>query len=203
MWLQRGTAALEVDVAAHVRATPPGATCKGVLFSGIVEQARRARPSFAPSREAGVEERRYLPFLNYPYADLIRLIPAAARAVFPTLRATEAIRRLGQGVFVDFRTTRSGRVLLGLMADDLGEVLMSAARAYSVTVTAGRFETERLGRRRVCMRCEDYPGYLETYDVGVFEGTLAYFREPGVVRATRSGPRSGVIDIEWGAPGGS
>lgn len=201
MRLQRGTAALEVDVAAHVRATPPGATCKGVLFAGIIEQARRARPGFDPAREAGVEARRYLPFLNYPYADLLRLIPAAARAIFPTVSAVEAVRQLGRGVFVDFRTTRSGRVLLGLMVDDLAEVLMSAARAYSTTVTAGRFETERLGRRRVCMRFDDYPGYIETYDVGVFEGTIAYFREQGVVRATRSGPRSGTIEAEWGAPG--
>lgn len=199
MWLQRSKAALEVDTAARLRATPPGATCKGALFAGIIDQARRARPNVDLAREAGIEDRRYVPFLNYPYPDLLRLIPAAARVAFPSAPLAEAVRRLGQGVFVDFRTSRSGRVLLGLMVDDLTEVLLSAPRAYAATVMAGRVSAERLGPRRVRVCFDDYPGYIESYDVGIFEGAIAYFREPGAVRATRSGPRSGTIDVEWGA----
>lgn len=190
-------AAQEIDVEAHVRATPPGATCKGVLFAGILERVRKARPDLDPSRVAGVEPRRYLPFLNYPYTELLRIIPAAARVVFPSAPASEAVRLLGRDVFVDLRTTRAGRILLGILVDDLAGVLMSAARAYSVTVTVGRYEAERPGPRHVRLRFDDYPGYLETYDLGVLEGAVAYFREQARARATRAGPRAGTIDVEW------
>ncbi len=192
-----GPSAPELDVDAHVKAIRPGATCKGVLFAGIVERARRVRPDFDPTREAGIPARRYLPFLNYPYEELLRLIPHAARAMRPTAPPAEAVRRLGQGVFADFRSTHAGRVLLGALVDDLGDVLMSAPRVYSMTISVGHFESERVGPRHVRVRFEDYPGYLETYDVGVLEGAAIFFDVSGRVHATRSGPNSGTLDAEW------
>lgn len=187
----------EFDIEAHVRATPHGATCKGVLFAGAIERARRARPDVDVAAVAGVERRRYLAFLNYPYDELLRVLPAAAVLVFPGVPPAEALRRLGRGAFGDFRATRAGSIFLGLLADELAAVLVGAPGAYSMTLSLGRFATERLGARHVRMRFDDYPGYLETYDVGVLEGVIASYREEGVVRAERSGPLAGAIDVRW------
>lgn len=190
------------EVEDHIQRVPPGATCKGVLIRGLLDAARTVEPEFDPAPMVTRPKRRYLPFLDYPYVDLLTIIGATASRLHPTKPFEEAARRLGRRVYGEIRETTAGRILMDALSSGLPAVLMNADRSYSVFISVGSFDTTRVDERHVRVGFAEYPGFLESYDVGVFEGALAAFGATGEVRATRHDAMRGHIDVRWTeAPG--
>ena len=98
-----------IDLEAHVRATPAGATTKGMFFSHLAGLAERASPSADLAALAGVAPRRYVAFLDYPYVDLQRFLYAATKLVHPKDSVGVALRKLGRTIYPLFLGSHVGR----------------------------------------------------------------------------------------------
>lgn len=181
-----------IDVEAQVAALPDGARIRGLYPSDF---ARRIREAGGPV--PAIARRRYRSFLQYPYADCLRLMVAAARACHPTLPVGEGARRLGWAAFDLFHSTRVGRALYDLAFIGPAELLLLSPRGYDALLSFGHVRAQQLGATRVRLEYRDMPALLETYQVGVVEGALMSLgREPRVLVAM-DGIANALFDVRW------
>jgi uncharacterized protein (TIGR02265 family) len=184
-------------LAEHLRLLPAGATCKGLFFRGTLERARVVAPRLVAHAAAGIEERRYIPFFDYPYADYLRLNLACARAMFPAVSTAEGLRRLGATAYDSLLESQVGRVLFGAFAGDFERVVMMGGRGYAVSLNFGKVDVERVATRHVRYRFHDTPAFLETFQVGVVDGGMRACGVTGEVRVTAKDLANALFDITW------
>lgn len=181
----------------HLRLLPAGATCKGLFFRGTLERVRLAVPRFEASAAAGIEERRYIPFFDYPYADYLKLNLVCARAIFPAVSTAEGLRRLGATAYDSLLESQVGRVLLGAFGRDFERVVMAGGRGYAVSLSFGKVDVERVTARHVRYRFHDTPAFLDTFQVGVVDGGMRACGVTGEIRVTSKDPGNALFDITW------
>jgi uncharacterized protein (TIGR02265 family) len=186
-----------IDVDAHVALLAPDARIKGFFFNDLVERARVVQRDFDPARDAGLPARRYTPFLDYPYADAIRLTAAVATVLHPRVPAPEGARRLGHVAFDVFFGTRAGRALFGFFAPDVERMLMLAPKAYGVLVSFGQLAVDRVEPGHVRVDFRRMPVLIESYQVGVFEGAIRHYGKTPDVRVRLHGLANGAFDVRW------
>lgn len=105
----------EVDVADAVSRGHAGQQTKGMFFSRLAERLRDRWDEVERTLEKPPRFGRYVPFIDYPSRDHVRLVHAAARKSYPGLASREAHRRLGRLGLEDFRTSRVGSVFLAMV----------------------------------------------------------------------------------------
>jgi serine/threonine-protein kinase len=180
--------AAPVDLDAHLELLPPGATGKGMFFSRLLAIGAAARPASELCAAAGVPERRYIPFRDYPMRDYLRLEVAVAAAVHPAVPLGEGLRRLGWAALDSLLASHVGKTLFGIFGRDVERLLLSAPKAYELTLSFGKVTAEKMTGGKFLLHAHGLPAFLETYQVGVFEGVLRHCRAPGRVRiALRAG----------------
>src|SRR5262245_13282199 len=103
---------IDLDVEGNVRLLPRNAKCKGAFFQYAVRRVEREAPGSDVFRAAGVERRTFLPFLEYPYADLLRISAAAAGVLYPGHRAGYAMREMGRHAYDVLFESDVGKALL-------------------------------------------------------------------------------------------
>lgn len=186
-----------VDVEAHLAALPNGATAKGLFLKDPVRRVEKVHPEADVFREAGVPQRRLLPFFDYPYDELIRLLDAAAKILWPDVPRGEALRRLGRGAYEALLSAQVGRVLFGALGSDFARVAAIGARGWKVSVSFGEVRYEELGPRHGAYRFREFPALLETYQVGVVEGAMSVCGVQGEVWTKLEGLGDGVLEFWW------
>lgn len=184
----------DVDVEAHLALLPPDGAIRGVFVAGLLTQAGKPAEIHAL---AGVPERRYLPFINYPVRDYIRLLLATASVVYPRLSRGEALRQLAWTAFDTLLGTTAGRAMFAVLGDDPTRVLLMAKRAYALSVNFGTVGAELIAPGHVRVSFRDYPMFLETTQVGVMEGALRHFKCTPQVTATLVDLANGFLDVRW------
>jgi uncharacterized protein (TIGR02265 family) len=181
-----------VDVARHLAALPPGAMVKGMFFNDLLALAAKVRTPHQLAVEAGIEERRYVAFRDYPLADNLRLTVAVAEVVHARLPLGEALERIGRrapGIFLD---SHIGRTVFGVLGRDTELLILHAPRAYRVIFGFGRVETERTGPSEYMLRVRGMPIFTETYQMGVLASVLELCR----ARADIAVRMSGIADAD-------
>lgn len=163
-----------VDLDGHLRLLPPGATCKGMFFIDLFARLGKLATARDLAIAAGVPERRYVPFLSYPMEDMMRLEVAAARVLHPRLPVGEGLRRGGQRAFDLVLDTVIGRALLAVAGRDVATMLLRSARAYRSLTGIGALEVKQISPLEFHIHAREMPLFLETYQVGVLEGTLRH-----------------------------
>ena len=164
--------AAPVDLEAHLALLPPAASVKGMFFLDLLAQAERLRSPRELAALAGIPERRYVAFRDYPMADNMRLTVAVAGILHPRLPLGEALRRRGQralGVLLD---SHIGRSLFGIFDPDPEPFLLHGVRAYRLLIGLGEVSVERLSPSEYRLTARDMPLFLETYQIGVLESVL-------------------------------
>jgi serine/threonine-protein kinase len=171
--------AAPVDLEEHIRRVPPGATVKGMFFVDLQRASEEAGVWPAVLRTAGVAERRYYAFSDYPMVDNLRLTVAAAAHLHPRLPIGDAVRRLGQGALDVVLASQIGRTLFGILGSHVEPFFLRAPKAFKLLVAAGEVTSEKLSERSYRFRARQLPLFLETYQVGVIEGVLRHCGEKG------------------------
>jgi uncharacterized protein (TIGR02265 family) len=184
-------------MAATIAALPSGATCLGLYFSDVLDLAKKMRPGSDLTDLAGVPKRRYLPFLSYPYADVLRLIAAAARALYPKLTLGEGMRRVGHSAYERLFGTRVGAVVFGALGRDPARVLLAGPRGYGLSMNFGSVTAESVGSGRVIYRFREMPALLETHQVGVLEGALLQMGVEGSVLIDVLDLANADVEVSW------
>jgi uncharacterized protein (TIGR02265 family) len=164
--------AAPVDMAAQFAAIPARATVKGMLVLAFVEQACRVVPARELFAQAGVAERRYLPFSDYSASDAGLLLYTAARLAHRGAPVGEGLRRLGRAGLDAVAESRSGKVIFGVFDFDVDQVLQRALKAYALTHSFGEFSCEKAGPDRYLVHMRKFASFLETAQIGVLEGIL-------------------------------
>jgi uncharacterized protein (TIGR02265 family) len=171
-----------VDVDAHLDAIPPDATCKGLFFLDVLHRLAKSVTEFELFRAAQIPSRRYVAFRDYPLGDSFRLTLAATRVLYPRYPLGEGLRRMGQATFAAVLATHIGRSLFGILGRDVEPILLTGPKAFKLMVSIGQVTAEKTAPRTFTFRVEEFPAFLETYQVGVIEGVLRHCGQHGKVR---------------------
>jgi uncharacterized protein (TIGR02265 family) len=192
---------LTVDLEAHVEALPRDAKGKGMYFRDLVALTEdKVRPEQLAER-AGIPLRRYVPFLDYPMAELLKLTLTVASIVHPKLSSGDALRAFGRRSYATLLNTHAGRVLLASLGNDIERVFLIAPKAYRLVMNFGRFHSERVEERHVRFMYEAFPSFIETYHVGALEGVFQHFGVEGSVQVSLPDISTGTFDVTWNAKG--
>lgn len=186
-----------VDLEAHLRATPAGATTKGMFFSHLIGLAETAAPTADVVALAGLSPRRYVGFLDYPYVDLLRLLYAAPRLVYPKDGVGLGLRKLGRTIYPLFLGSHVGRVLFGVLGSDVERVVALAPRGYALSTPFADVSGVQIGPRHFQIAMRGFPGFLETQQVGVFEGALLHYGLTPRVTVDVVDLATATLDVRW------
>jgi uncharacterized protein (TIGR02265 family) len=182
-----------VDLEAHLALLPADATCKGMFFTELIRLGARAPAELC--RAAGIPERRYSGFFDYPAAENLRLAVAVAKLVYGPKLVGEGLRRAGQTAFDIVLRTQVGRSLLGTLGADIEQVLLTAPKVLKHVVNFGRLSVEKVGSHAFLLRAQELPTFLETYQVGVIEGALRHCRATAKIRVALDNPATGMAEV--------
>jgi uncharacterized protein (TIGR02265 family) len=188
---------LPVDLDAHIARLPPNASCKGFFFTDILNRLKRAHPGNDPYALAGIPEKRYVPFFEYPYADILRLCFNGAKHLYPNLSIGAGLRELGAHAYDTLLKSPAGRVIAGVFGLDIEQVLPNGIKAYALAINFGKVTIEMLGNRTARYEFRDLPGLLETYQVGVIEGAVRHCGCEPDVRVSMSDIANASMELRW------
>jgi uncharacterized protein (TIGR02265 family) len=129
-----------------------------------------------------------VPFQTYPLREHCELLVEVARVVHPELSLRLALRRLGRGAPYALVRSTIGKVVLGSVEGPL-EILRAMAKSYAMHMRPSALDVEADGRKRAIVHLTDVHNFLDSHNVGVFEGVLKYAGVAGTV-AIRSYSRT-------------
>ncbi|MFO0605423.1 MAG: DUF2378 family protein [Polyangiales bacterium] len=188
---------LPVELDAQLALLPRRATCKGMFFTDPLARAGRVAPTVDVFARAGVAPRRYLPFVDYPHAEWMRIANAAAAVIAPGGRVGDGLRELGHHAYDAIFENPIGKVLFGPLGFDLERVFEHAGTGYRLGLGFGAVRAERVAAQHWRVRFTDFPSFIETYNVGVIEGAVRRYGYTPRVRARLDDPSRGVLDVRW------
>ncbi len=180
-----------------MRALPEGANAKGLFLRDPLKRVAVAEPGLDLFAKAGVPRRRLLPFFDYPYAELMRLLFAASEVLYPREPRGEGLRQLGRGAYEALLDAQVGKVLFAAFGSDFARVASVGARGWKVSVSFGSVRFERLGEGHAAYHFRAFPAFLETYQVGVVEGAMRVCGVRGEVWTKLSGLGEGTLELFW------
>lgn len=185
-----------IDLDAHLAALAPNARCKGLYYDAVLKQVRAAQRGWSPT-SLGVEDRRYLPFLEYPYADYLRLVHGAAPLVLPDRPRGEGIRLLGRNAYRALLGSGAGRVIFGSLVSHFGMIIEQASAGWRVSMNFRAVRTVRLGPTHYELHMSELPAFLSTHQLGVVEGAMDLCGVRGTVEARVADLATAVLDVRW------
>ena len=188
---------VSIDLDAHLKALPAKATGKGIYFADLFKLAEGKLSAEDLAQRAGVPHRRYVAFMDYPYADLLKLTLEVGKVAYPKLPLGDAVRLMGRRAYVTMLSSHAGRVLLMSIDHDVERVFLISPKAYKLVLNFGRFQSERIAERHVRINFSGFPGFLETYQVGVVEGVFEHFKIRGEVTLALTDIANGAFDVVW------
>lgn len=159
---------------ALVDAIPPDATMSGMFLAGVVELARSRKVTLPSARPS------YVAFRPYPLREHAQLLVEAARAVYPSETLRQGLRRIGRGAPRTLVASMIGRVVLGTVEGPV-EIVRAMAKSYPHHVRPGSLEVVERGPGDLVVRLRDIHHFLDSHNVGVFEGVLRYAEVDGEV----------------------
>lgn len=178
-----------LDLTTIEAAIPQDAMTRGMFFADIADALRK--------RGLPPPEKPYNAFGNYAQRDFILFAGTAARTIHPDCTQREALRRLGQSAYPTFKQNILGKVMFGVLGNDVGAIMKLVPKGYAATLTHGRAEYVEGGPGFAHIKLTDIHTFLDSYQVGLFEGTLLACEKRGSVKVRYSSPTSGEFYVEW------
>jgi uncharacterized protein (TIGR02265 family) len=87
--------------------------------------------------------------------------------------------------------------VFGVLGGDVGNVLMQGPKGYSIALNFGSVTSERKSDRVVIARFRGLPALLETYQVGIIEGTVKRCGATPEIRIDIQSLADADIEIRW------
>lgn len=187
----------DLEPGPHLERVPPDALCKGMFFHDVMKAVHRVSPDAEQELIPLMGRRRYLAFKDYPLREHMELTARAVKLLYPNLPSREGMRRLGWLAYPTFAESMVGRVIFGILGQDLDQIYEVGPRSFEVSMTRGRAVAYRMGEQHWRYELTDIFGYLDTYYVGVLEGPLRHYHHVPDVRIRLDTPSDGVMDIRW------
>ena len=178
-----------LDVEGMKRLVPANATCKGLVAESALDALRAARLPLPPVK--------FVAFRDYPLIDVMDLFVAAAITLSPGVPLRTALRTLGNGLFPKFTNSLLGRVMYGVFGGNVMAILRLANKSFEQTQNTGKLSTHVLDRTSVRLGFSTTYTFLDSYHVGVVEGTLKACGVDGEVLVKMTSPTDGDMLVRW------
>ncbi|HTJ82843.1 MAG TPA: DUF2378 family protein [Polyangiaceae bacterium] len=180
-----------LDPEAVLRAVPPDATMTGTFLAAVVEVAA-SRGVVLPSARA-----RYTAFQRFPLREHCTLLVEASRALFPELPLRAGLRKLGRGAPHALTSSTLGRVVFGSAEGPL-DVIRAMAHSYSMHMSPSTLSVERVSETSAIVELSDIYNFLDSHNVGVFEGVLKHAGVSGTVKIRSYSRTAADMLCTWG-----
>jgi serine/threonine-protein kinase len=184
-----------VDLDAHLALLPADATCKGMFFLDLVRYGSTVIHPQELFQLAGVPERRYMIFRDYPVSEYLRLAVAVALTVHRHTPLGEGLRRIGQTVFSTVAASLVGKTLFGAFGRDLEPILLTGPRAYKLLTSFGEVTADKIAPGTFVFRARDFPVFLATFQIGVIEGVLHHTNMQGRISVALESLSAGTVEL--------
>jgi uncharacterized protein (TIGR02265 family) len=181
---------LPLDVDACISAIPAHATMTGMFLTAVQDMARSRGLAVEAPRE------RYIAFNRYPLSEHCQLLVEVAHAVFPGTQLRESLRRIGRGAPQVLVGSLVGRVMLGSVEGPLA-TLQAMAKSYMLHMQPAVLEVVEHDDRSAIVRMAEIYNFLDSHNVGVFEGVLRHTGVKGRVSIVSHGPTEADLLCEW------
>lgn len=164
-----------LDAERILRLVPEDATMTGQFLSAVaaVATARGIRLSSARAK--------YTPFSSYPLREHCELLVETSSKVFPMLSLREGLRKLGRGAPNVLLQSVVGRVVFGSVEGPF-DVLVAMAKSYMLHMRPGQVDVVSKSATSAVVRASQIYNFLDSHNVGVFEGALKHAGVRGEVR---------------------
>ncbi|HEX4513622.1 MAG TPA: DUF2378 family protein [Polyangiaceae bacterium] len=179
-----------LDEASCIRSIPAEATMTGMFLESAVALAKERGHVVRAARP------RYVAFQQYPLKEHCQILLEVARAVYPTATIREALRRLGRGAPHVLLRSTLGRVVLGSVEGPIA-TLEAMARSYALHMRPANLAVEPAGTNAAIVRMTEIHNFLDSHNVGVFEGVLKLAKVEGTIRIRAYSRTSADFSCEW------
>ncbi|MBN8609474.1 MAG: DUF2378 family protein [Deltaproteobacteria bacterium] len=156
-----------LDVFAYLDDVPNDATMSGLFLASVVKAAHRAKLDLPSARGS------YIAFRRYPLREHCQLLAEAAAGIFPDHSMRQGLRRLGRGAPQTLIESMLGRVVFG-SAEGPIETIRAMAKSYPLHMSPGTLEITEESPGRVVLAARAIHHFLDSHNVGVFEGVLRH-----------------------------
>lgn len=182
-----------LDVSSYLEDVPSDATMSGMFLSSVVKAAQRAKLDLPSARGT------YIAFRRYPLLEHCQLLVEAAAGIFPDHSVRQGLRRLGRGAPKTLIESMLGRVVFGSVEGPI-ETIRAMAKSYPLHMTPGSLEIAEEAPGRVVLAVRRVHHFLDSHNVGVFEGVLRHAgAEGGRVRIRSLSRCDADLLCEWNA----
>lgn len=178
-----------LDVETWLASIPTTATCKGLVGESVLDAVPGSK----------ITNVKFTQFRDYPLRDVASLMIDAARVLRPDAPLREGLALVGQALFPKFVSTLLGRVMYGVFGGKVSSILRMANKSYQQTQNTGRVETIVVSATSVRMHFTNCWTFLDSYHVGVLQGTLAACKIDGIVHVKMDSDIDGTLLVEWRA----
>jgi uncharacterized protein (TIGR02265 family) len=179
-----------LDVEMYLERCPADINVRGMYFNGIVRDILSKISTYTPSTS-------YRAFHYYPLRDFMALVVEAASLLYPMAGAREGIRLVGRNAYRDFADSTIGKVILGAVKNDVSAILSLATKAYGVSMTQAKVGVVERGDHYAILSMSNVYNFLDTYQVGVFEGVFLITATTGEVKIHRTGHSEAQLLLTW------
>ena len=164
----------EVDLEGAFARSAAGQQTKGMFYARLAEKLRDRWSEIERTLEKPPRLGRYVPFMDYPSRDHLRLVQAVARKAYPQLPSREAHRRLGRLALEDFRTSRVGSVFLAMLGG-ARQALVQFPTGWKLSVRNTSEVTSEETREGVVLRFVNGAVIEPEYLLGTLEAVVRHF----------------------------
>lgn len=154
-----------VTVADAVAACVDGAVVKGMFMQSVVDELKRAGKPVPLATDV-------IAFKDYPIAAYVELIMAGAAALYPDVPPREGIRRLGRVTWAALRESLIGKVVFGVLGNDMQAITRLVPKAYSIAGRGTVVEVIAIHPDASIVRLSGV-ALIDCYHLGAFEGVCA------------------------------
>jgi uncharacterized protein (TIGR02265 family) len=179
-----------LDEASALRSIPQDATITGMFLESAAGLARERGHAVRSARP------RYVPFQPYPLKEHCQILLEVARAVYPSATIREALRKLGRGAPHVLLRSTLGRVVLGSVEGPIA-TLEAMARSYALHMRPANLVVEPAGANAAIVRMSEIHNFLDSHNVGVFEGVMRHAKVEGTIRIRAYSRTSADFICEW------
>jgi uncharacterized protein (TIGR02265 family) len=179
-----------LDVEEVVRETPADAAVRGMFFNTYLAEAKRRGVSLSDPGS-------YVGFKFYPLHQWQRFIVDVAARLHPGLPLRGALRQVGLSAYPTFADSIVGRVVFGVLGKDLGRILRVASKGFEHSLNSAHVELVSGDERSVRLHLAGVYGFIDSYNVGVFEGAFKACDREGSVFYRSIAPGEAEIICQW------
>jgi uncharacterized protein (TIGR02265 family) len=187
-----------VRLGEYLEHCPPNATTRGTFLSHLCDHVRQELGRDPPELYDGLTSRRWVPFQKCALSDFMKLAYNAAVLVHASLPVAEGLRRIGWLAYPSFAATMAGRVVLFAFGDRMENILEAAPNAYRLTLPEASLRVTAQGPAHYLLELRRVYSFLDSYHVGVIEGTVrAHGHDPEIRLRPRGRPSDADVDLRW------